>query len=72
MCGRTPARALPGRHIIGNIGHSGLTMLIASNNPRIRHLSDDYMIIRDKAAMAATTVVSNQSCQAYTAVTSKI
>jgi hypothetical protein len=30
------------RHIIGNTGHSGLVMLVAPNNPRIRPPSDDY------------------------------
>jgi hypothetical protein len=32
------------RHIIGNTGHSGLVMLVAPNNPRIRPLSDDYTV----------------------------
>jgi hypothetical protein len=37
------------RHIVGNIGHAGMTMMISPDKPRIRPLSDNYNIVQHAA-----------------------
>lgn len=33
------------KRIIGNVGHAGMTMMVAPQDPRIRSLSDDYTLV---------------------------
>jgi hypothetical protein len=34
------------RHIIGNIGRAGITLLVAPKDPRIRSMGDDYRLVQ--------------------------
>lgn len=37
------------RHIVGNIGRPGISLLVAPNEPRIRNLSDSYNLVMHEA-----------------------
>ncbi|KAH6700673.1 hypothetical protein BKA61DRAFT_561892 [Leptodontidium sp. MPI-SDFR-AT-0119] len=41
-----PVQGIDVRHIVGNIGHAGMTMMISPDKPRVRPRSDNYNIVQ--------------------------
>lgn len=38
-------KAIDIKRIVGNVGHAGITMMVAPRNPKVRPLIDDYMVL---------------------------